>query len=147
MPKPRRQIIHACQFVVLVIFATLLLAQVQDSTAPARAKGISMHMLPKGVADLGGERWGLHVDYAAYLKPESSQPVIQTTEEFLSYVHKQDAAVQKNGVWIVVTNPDAYSATEKALLDDIKSLSAREKIVLFVCRASELPNGWKRYGD
>jgi len=93
-----------------------------------------MHMLPKGVADLGGERWGLHVDYAAYLKPESSQPVIQTTEEFLSYVHKQDAAVQKNGVWIVVTNPDAYSATEKALLDDIKSLSAREKIVLFVCR-------------
>jgi len=106
-----------------------------------------MHMLPKRVADLGGDKWGLQVTYASYLKPESNRPVIQTTQEFVSYIHKQDSSVQKNGVWIVTTHPDAYSDEEKTLLEDIRTVSSKENIILFVCRASELPNGWKRYGN
>jgi hypothetical protein len=105
-----------------------------------------MHMLPKRVADLGGDKWGLQVTYASYLKPEPTRPVIQSTEEFVAYVHKQDSSVQQNCVWIVTTHPDAYSDEEKALLEDIKASSKKENIILFVCRASELPNGWKRYG-
>jgi hypothetical protein len=49
-----------------------------------------------------------------------------------------------NGVWIVTTNPDAYSDEEKSFLEEIKRLCGKEKILLFVARASELPNGWKR---
>jgi hypothetical protein len=117
------------------------------AAAPERAKGISMHQLPKRVADLGGNKWGLSVDYAAHLKPESEQPVLQSTQEFLAFVRKQDKSVQENGVWIVTTHPDAYSEMETKLLEDIKSVSKKEKIPLFVCRASELPNGWKRYDE
>lgn len=104
-----------------------------------------MHMLPKRVADLSGGRWGFSVDYANYLKPEPEPPILQTSREFLSYLRKQDTLVQENGVWIVMSNPDAYSDAEKTLLEDIKALCRKEKIPLFVCRASELPNGWKRY--
>lgn len=128
---------------VFTVFLALFAQSVQ--AAPERAKGISLHMLPKRVADIGGRRWGFSVDYAEYLKAESQPPVLQTPKEFLAFVRKQDTHVQENGVWIVVSHPDAYSNSEKALLEDIKALCQKEKVPLFVCRASELPNGWKRY--
>jgi TonB family protein len=123
----------------------LLTMMPSTATAPERAKGISMHMLPKRVADLGGMRWGLTVDNPNLLTTESEQPVLQTPTEFLSFVRKQDTLVQENGVWIVVTDPNAYSSSEKALLEDAKILCQKEKIPLFICRAAELPDGWKRY--
>lgn len=134
---------QARKLIVFILCLRLVAQSVQ--VAPERAKGISVHMLPKRVADIGGQRWGFSVDYADYLKPESQQPVLQTPKELLAFVRKQDAHVQENGVWIIVSHPDAYSGSEKALLEDIKTLCRREKIPLFVCRASELPNGWKRY--
>ena len=45
---------------------------------PERAKGISMHMMPQRVADIGGKKWGLVVTYAEYLKPEPAEPVLQS---------------------------------------------------------------------
>jgi len=102
-------------------------------------------MLPKRVADLSGIKWGLQVDYSPRLKAESEKPVLQSKEEFISYVRKQTQEVQDSGVWIVVTNPDSYSDAEKKLLDDIEKASGPEHLILFVCRAAELPNGWKRY--
>lgn len=114
-------------------------------TGPERSKGISMHMLPKGVADLGRERWGFVVTRANYLNPEAGAPTLQTTDEFRAFVRKQSASVQENGVWIVVTDPDAYSEPEKALLESVKVLCQKESIPLFICRGIDLPNGWKRY--
>ena len=104
-----------------------------------------MHMLPKRVADLGGGKWGFTVTHARYLKIESEPPTLQTPKEFLSFVRKQDQAVQDNGVWIVITDPDAYTETEKVLLEDVKALCKKELIALFVCRGKDLPNGWKHY--
>jgi hypothetical protein len=134
---------QAGNLVIFIVCLGLFAPSVQ--AAPERAKGISIHMLPKRVADVGGQRWGLSVDYADYLKPESQQPVLQAPKELLAFVRKQDAHVQENGVWIVVSHPDAYSGSEKALLEDIKALCRKERIPLFICRASELPDGWKRY--
>jgi hypothetical protein len=132
---------HAVLFgLALAILVGVSLAQEQ----PERSKGISMRMLPKKVADNGGGRGGLVVAYAPYLKPEREQPVIQSAEQFVAYVSKQDQDVQQNGVWILVTHPDAYSADEKALLEKIKAESRKKKIIVFVSRAADLPNGWKR---
>jgi hypothetical protein len=110
-----------------------------------RTRGISVHMLPKRVADLGGTPWGFSVDYSPRLKHESQQPVLQTVEAVLSFVRKQDSGVQENGLWIVTTNPDAYSETEMALLEGVKFMCRQKAIPLFICRASELPYGWKRF--
>ena len=131
---------------IATVFLVLTLCILSTGvSSPERSKGISMHMLPKRVADLGEQKWGLAVSYAKYLKIETEPPTLQTTKEFLSFVRKQDESVQENGVWIVVTDPDAYSAAEKALLEDIKIVCQKESIPLFVCRGVDLPNGWKRY--
>lgn len=122
----------------------LLVSSVALADEPQRQKGISMHFLPKRVADIGGQKWGLTVDFRPYLKPESSQPVLQTAAEVVVFAEKQDAAVRQNGVWIVVTNPDAYSSTERKLIEDVKAACKEHKLPLFIARASELPHGWQR---
>lgn len=130
-------------FLIVLLLVTFL--SIASATAPERSKGISLHMLPKRVADISGRKWGFTVDYAKHLKPESEEPVFQRTDELLAFVRRQDKDVQDNGVWIVTTDPDAYADVEKTLLEDVKTLSRQQHIPLFICRASELPNGWKRY--
>jgi hypothetical protein len=44
----------------------------------------------------------------------------------------------------VSVHMNAYSEDEKALLGRVTSMCRREKIPLFICRASQLPNGWTR---
>lgn len=135
-----RHLPRALILAVLAVVATIALA-----ATPERSKGISFHMLPKQVADLGTKKWGFVVSYAEYLKPEKEQPVLQSTSEVLAFVRKQEKFVQENGIWIVTTHPDAYSEPEKKLLKDIKVLCRREAIPLFIVRGSQLPNGWQRY--
>ena len=128
-------------FLVLLVLSVSFASEV----VPERSKGISMHMLPKRVADLDGQKWGFTVSYSEYLKPEKEEPILQTTKEFLTFVRKQDMNVQENGVWIVITNPDAYSNSEMKLLEDIKALCKKQQVPLFIARAAQLPDGWKRY--
>ncbi len=125
---------------VVLILTTLLVAGTPD-----RAKGISMHMLPKRVADLGGSKWGLTVRRSEYLTPDAGSTTLQTPEEFLAFVQKQSNSVRENGVWIVTTHPDAYSEPENTFLNEVIALCKKEKIPLFIVRGSQLPNGWKRY--
>jgi hypothetical protein len=127
---------------VLIVSASLFETA---GAAQQRSQGVSVHMLPKRVADIGGMAWGFTVDYSPRLKAESQPVVIQTVADLLAYIRKQDVGVQVNGLWIVVTNPDAYSEEEKTLLENVKFMCRRERIPLFICRGSELPNGWKRF--
>lgn len=126
-------------FTVLVIgIACTLLGE------PNREKGISMHMLPERVAKISGQKGGFTVNYAPYLKPEKKEPLLRTAEEFKAFVKKQDYEVKANGVWIVTTNPSAYSEIEKALLEDVSTSLRESEAPIFVCRGSELPDGWKQ---
>lgn len=129
----------------ILLVLSLLVATTASAIEPERSRGISMHMLPKRVADLGNQKWGFVVTFAGYLKPEVTQPVLQTSQEFMSFVQKQNNSVKDNGVWIVTTRPDAYSDPEKKLLEDIKELFRHGSIPLFIVRGSQLPNGWQRY--
>lgn len=101
-------------------------------------------MLPKRVADLGRVgAWGFQIEWNPLLKPEKERPVLQNTKGLLQFVKKQTAEVISNGVWIVTSHPDAYSDQEKKLLEDVKKLLPEQGIRLFICRAKELPDGWK----
>ncbi len=138
----RKQIVFLITACVVTLLSSLMSAQ---ENSPSRAKGVSMHMLPKGAADLGPMQWGLVVSHAGDWKPGQKQVVFQTTAEFLDFYRAQNSDVQANGAWIVVTHPDAYSDEEKNFLEQVKALCRKEKIPLFICRGAELPNGWKRY--
>ena len=117
------------------VFSAMVLA-IAGSSQPDRGKGISMHFLPKRVADISGRKWGLTSD--------SSHEVTQTPDEFLSFFRKQPSESQDNGVWIVMTDPNAYGELERKFFSDVQDLCRREKILLFVARAADLPHGWKR---
>jgi hypothetical protein len=123
----------------------LLVGTLAVAGDPDRAKGISMHLLPKGVADLGGQKWGLTITPTSYLTPDARSITLQTVDEFLAFVQKQSPSVKENGVWIVTTHPDAYSDAEKSFLNGVIAACGNNGVLLFVARASELPNGWKRY--
>ncbi|MCG7981016.1 MAG: hypothetical protein G8D81_15160 [gamma proteobacterium symbiont of Clathrolucina costata] len=79
------------------IFLSLFIS-VAHSAEPDRNKGISVHALPKRVAKLSGSPWGFQVSYASYLKPEPGQPFLQSLDEVLAYVKKQDKSVIENGL-------------------------------------------------
>lgn len=129
---------------ILLLFILLILSSTTFAE-PKRSMGISLHMLPERVAKLDDRPWGFWVDYAEHLQPEPGQPILQSISDYLAYIKKQTEDVQKNGVWIVTTHPDAYSENERKLLEDIKNISKGNNIILFVCRGSELPDGWQRY--
>jgi hypothetical protein len=129
-----------------LISLTFLVATLAIAAAPPeRSKGISMHMLPKRVADLGGRKWGLTVTPASHLTSDAGYTTLQTVSEFLAFVERQSKPVQENGVWIVTTNPNAYTEPEQAFLKEVVEACIKARIPLFIARASELPNGWKRY--
>lgn len=101
-----------------------------------------MHMLPERVAKISGKEGGFTVSYAPYLAPETKEPLLTSLDEFKAFVTKQKIEVKKNGVWIVTTNPVSYSKEEKALLDEVSTAFRESEIPIFVCRGSELPDGW-----
>ncbi len=114
---------------------------------PSRNAGLSVHMLPKSVADrdpTGTFKWGFMVTEPQDQRSPAERPVYQKAEELLVFLKSRPTSVQQNGIWVVVTNPDAYAPEEKQLLDQLKALCLKEKVPLFLCRGSELPNGWKR---
>ncbi len=130
---------------ILIALAVSATLSAPIAVAQQRSQGISVHMLPRRVAEMGGRPWGFTLDQSPILKAASPHPAFQTPEDLLSFIRQQDARVQQNGLWIVTTNPDAYSEAEKTLLKNVEWMCRQEGIPLFICRASELPDGWKRF--
>ena len=131
--------------IVTALVALILLPSLSlPAAAQERGKGISVHMLPKRVADLGGDPWGFRVSMVG-TKRVGSPPTIQSVAALLAFYREQEPSVQENGVWIVVTDPDAYSQAEKDLLESVKSACRKNRFPLFICRAIRLPDGWVRY--
>ena len=121
---------------LLLLTATFLIAE-----EPTRADGLSVHMLPDRVAEIGGGHGGFTVtDPTTHQRGSTcTQP-----EELLAYFQHLAAPIQQNGIWIVTTHPDSYSDSENARLKSLISLCVEKKIPVYTCRGSELPKGWQR---
>ena len=101
-----------------------------------------MHMLPERVAKISGKQGGFTVSYAPFLAPENKEPLLRTLKEFKAFITKQKSEVKENGVWIVTTNPVSYSDAETKLLKEVSTSFPGIEVPIFVCRGSELPDGW-----
>ena len=125
-----------------IIIALMLLVMAVGIQAELwRDKGLSLHMLPKRVADLSGSKWGFTVTLPNGTKPDIT---IQSAAELKEYFTSLSAEIRENGIWIVTTDPAAYSEPEQQVLDDVKKMCIADNTPLFICRGSELPNGWQR---
>jgi hypothetical protein len=108
---------------------------------PSRDGGLSVYVLPNRVAEPSGGHGGFSVTDPATKKPASTYA---TPKELLTYFQQLPADVQRNGIWIITTDPDSYSTNEQAKLKELVALCVVKVIPIYNCRASELPNGWKR---
>lgn len=133
--------------IILICFA-MFASNLWAELEPTRDKGVSIHMLPKRVADLDAGsnslKWGLGISTIAGQRVPRNKHVFQAAEKLVEFYHSLPKETQDNGIWIVTTDPDAYSDEEVKLLDAVKQLCLKEKISLFICRGSELSSGWKR---
>ncbi|MBV1881027.1 MAG: hypothetical protein KUG82_05300 [Pseudomonadales bacterium] len=132
------------QYLSIFLASLFLVAGVSAQEIPStREKGISVHALPKRVAKISGKPWGFEVSYAPYLKVEL--PYLQSIEDVLAYIGKQDKSVIDSGFWVVTSNPSAYDQQELDLHKQVKEVLPKKGIPLYWARGSELPNGFKRY--
>jgi len=122
------------RLVTIVLIPAALFA-----TEPKRASGLSVHMLPDSVAEISGEQGGFMAT-----DPISRQrtQLFTNPTDLLTYFQNLPRNFQDNGIWVVTTNPDAYSLSEQGKLADLKTQCRAKGIPLFTCRGSELPNGW-----
>ena len=105
---------------------------------PLREKGLVVHFGPKEVVGGISERFM----YSVGLNGEKKSVDVPT--DLIAVFLKQDKTVQENGIWVVVTNPDAYSAEEKEMISSLEDLCKQKNIILFKARGMDLPGGWKR---
>jgi hypothetical protein len=120
----------------------LLMPGCSSSKEPNRDKGLSVHMLPNRVAALKGEAGGFQVFPQHGVKELTMIPGV---DELVAFYKNQGSRVQKNGIWIVVTNPKAYSEEEFEKIEILKKICIESEIPLFIARAKNLPGGWERY--
>jgi hypothetical protein len=92
-------------------------------------------------------KWGFVISLPGDNRAPIDKPVSQSAKALVGALRQQPVAVQQNGIWLFVTNPAAYSAAEKSIVEDLKRLCKKEKIPLFICRGAELPNGWRRFSS
>jgi hypothetical protein len=127
-----------------IIFNLLILLGVLIGASEAeiaRDQGLSLHMLPKEVAEISGDKWGFTV---ALPGGQDTGKTIQSADELKEYFLSLPKPIQDNGIWVVFTYPGSYSDMEKEILQSVKKMCLDNRIPLFICRASNLPDGWKR---
>ena len=74
-------------------------------------------------------------------------PHVSIRAALLAYYKQLDREIQRNGIWIVTTNPGAYSPEENAMLEQFKQECKAQRIPLFIARGKDLPGGWQRYSN
>ncbi len=139
------RVIHTA--LMMVVGTGAITACMPSPSAPKRELGLSVFMFPKRAADLDASKtvkWGFAVTEREDRRRPVDRPTFQTAEDLLAFFRSRSNPVQQNGLWVVVTHPDAYSPEEKAILEHLESICVKQHVTLFVSRAFELPNGWKR---
>ncbi len=115
---------------------------------PKRENGLSAHWIPTRIATLGNDekvQAGFLTSYRT--KDEIKRIYCFTPTDLLEYFSTFPSSFQSNGIWIVMTNPDAYSPEELKMKNELIKLCQDKKINLFICRGAELPDGWRKYSS
>lgn len=118
------------------------------AAGPRRDAGLSVHVLPKDVAELdksGRLKWGYTISLPRNKQAPAERPVVQSAQALVEFFNTQDTDVQQNGIWVVTTDPSAYADEQLSDLEDLKARCKKASIPLFICRGAELPDGWKRF--
>ena len=114
-----------------------------DEVSLNRPKGISVFLTPENVVNKGSNN---HIQRFIVGGPggKSIMAWDTTAAGLIGQIKNQPEELRKNGIWLVYSNPDTYSARDKNEKIQLEKLSKENNIPFFECRAMELPNGWKQ---
>jgi len=116
----------------------LKLKMAEPKAAPSREKGLSAHFIIKAVA---AENPAYPQGFIVTGKGKMS--FFKTPEELIRFFSQQDKEVQNNGIWLLVTNLDAYTEEDKAEEKKLEELCRQQNIKLFKSRGLDLPTTGK----
>ena len=123
----------------------LALAACSAHPRPERMRGVSVHLVPERSASwTGSSKGGFVASLAEPARLDTKQRRFASAALLIEFVKRQSADRRANGVWLVVTHPDAYSAMERAQVELLASGCQGLGIPLFVCRGRDLPSGWQQ---
>lgn len=95
--------------------------------APKRENGLSVHLAPESASGIAGaDKKGFVVSQSKDLKPLGSRPILDTPEQLIEYFLNQPQEIQENGLWVVTTNPQAYSDDEMKSTEVLKKLCEKK---------------------
>lgn len=108
-----------------------------------RENGLSLYMHPYCVAEDtdNTNKWGFVIKETVYQKKWIT---FKLPKELIKYYNSLPKKIRVNGIWIVTTNPKAYSIKEIKRLEQLKQMCVNKNIPLFLCRGAKLPSGWKK---
>jgi hypothetical protein len=69
-------------------------------------------------------------------------PTFETAAELISYFKTLSTEIEKNGIWVITAQPASYSSQDFETLDQLKSISKKENISVFISRTSSSCKGW-----
>ncbi len=120
-------------------YLSLAMLVVCVASESERSKGLSVHMLPDRVAQINGGSGGFTVRDS-----NGTESIYPNAQQLIAFFQTLSAPTQASGIWVVTTHPSAYSDSERTKLRALITLCNEKKILVFTCRGSELPGGWKR---
>ncbi len=124
------------------LLAVLVVTSLAAAAEPKREDGLSVYFMPERLAKMRSDKAaGFQVTGRHQSKEKK---VYATAEELLQFLKTLAPSVRENGVWVVTSAPNAYAEGELKALDRLKELCAQNSAPLFVSRAADLPNGWKK---
>jgi hypothetical protein len=134
--RPNRNMNKRMHNTALAWLMTLSLCLASE---PERVRGLSVQMLPDRIAQLANRNRGFTARDA-----NGTESTYADAKQLVAFFQTLPAPLQENGIWVVTTDPGAYSPGEHEKLRALIDLCRQKNIPVFTCRASELSGGWKR---
>src|SRR3990167_8948607 len=137
------------KFIMFVLICSLVQPAIYAIAAeqPERSKGISVYFNPESVVEQAkAEHKAEHIQRFMVTNAERTSVMAwdSTAQGLVEQIKYQPMELQKNGVWLVFTDPVSYTGEDMREKGELERLTKGNGIPLFECRASDLPDGWKR---
>lgn len=128
---------------LLILISGLTSAIASGAAQHKREQGLSVYLTPENVVKQGRTP-KIQRFIVSATKGQSIECAFNDAQTLVAYYETLPTVVQHNGLWLVTTNPDSYSAKDQQQLSDLEKLARKKHMPYFTCRGKDLPNGWKQ---